>query len=354
MLGLARHLPASCRSVFLSFAEGGKAQAFLDEVRKAGFEGHALQYNAPRLGTSAREIAAELQRLGADVLTCSGYKPDIIGWRAARRARIPVVSVSHGWTAATLKVRLYELLDRLVLRWMDAVVCVSAAQAARVRRALVPSRKIVVIRNAIGEEAFAPPDPSYASQLRGFFVKPPRRIVGAAGRLSPEKGFDQLVEAAYLVVQRDPSVGFVHFGDGPERERIERRRHELGLDGRLVFAGFRTDLGRFLPHLDLLTLPSYTEGLPVVLLEGFAAGVPAVATAVGGTPEVIDEGQTGFLVAPGNPQALADRILDALADDARLHAMGERARQRVRAHFTFAAQARQYVELFERLVRDNK
>ncbi len=140
MLGLARHLPPTTSSVFLTFAERGLAQAFLSEVRQHGFAGYTLNHNAPRYRAAATEIAGHLRRVGADLLTCSGYKPDIIGWLAARQARIPVVSVSHGWTSATLRVRVNELVNRLVLRWMDAVVCVSEAQAERMRRAKVPAQ----------------------------------------------------------------------------------------------------------------------------------------------------------------------------------------------------------------------
>src|SRR5207253_4411935 len=119
---------------------------------------------------------------------------------------------------------------------------------------------------------------------------------------------------------------------------------------RFQLAGFRSDVAQFLPHLDLMVLPSYTEGLPVVLLEAFAAGVPAVATAVGGTPEVIEEGKSGYLVPPGDPPALARRILDVLRQDATRLAMGWRGQRRVRKHFTFADQSIQYQHLFESLV----
>jgi glycosyltransferase involved in cell wall biosynthesis len=350
LVGLARHLPATTSSVFLTFAERGLAQALLDEVHKHGFAGWTLRHNAPRLRAAAAEIAGHLRRVGADVLTCSGYKPDVIGWLAARQARIPVVSISHGWTSATLKVRVNELINRLVLRWMDAVVCVSEAQAERVRRAKIPENKIVVIRNAIAAEAFAAPDPAYAVTLRQFFQTTPKHIIGAAGRLSPEKGFDQFIEAARLVIAQGPDAGFVLFGDGPLRAALARQLAAAGLTERFILAGFRADLGKFLPHLDLMVLPSFTEGLPVVLLEAFAAAIPAVATSVGGAPEVIEEGKSGYLVPPGDPQALARRILDMLRSESARRAMGEHGRLRVKEQFTFAAQGVLYQNLFERLV----
>src|SRR6185436_13855396 len=123
-----------------------------------------------------------------------------------------------------------------------------------------------------------------------------RWVIGAAGRLSPEKGFKVLVAAAALVRRQHPDAGFVLFGDGPLRSEIERCIVEHGLQNAFVLTGFRNDLNRFLPNLDLNVMSSFTEGLPVILLEAGAAGVPTVATAVGGIPEVVDDGKTGHLV----------------------------------------------------------
>jgi glycosyltransferase involved in cell wall biosynthesis len=351
MLGLALSLPAGYRSVFLSFSEGGRCRPVLEEARRHGLEAVELTHNVGAFRSAVCEVAAHLRRLRADVLCCNGYKPNLVGLLAARRVDVPLLAVSHGWTAATWKVRLNEALDRLVLRWMDWVVCVSEGQAARVRRAGVAAEHVAVIRNAVPPDAFVAPEPAWRNRLREFFPRPPRRVVGAAGRLSPEKGFAVLVDAASVVTRADPDVGFILFGDGPLREALGRRIAERGLQDRFILAGFRTDLQQFLPVLDLAVLSSFTEGLPVVLLEALAAGVPAVCTAVGGTPEVIDDGIHGYLVPPGDAQALARRILDCLRDDAARRAMGARGRQRVREQFTFATQSVQYQRLFERLAR---
>jgi glycosyltransferase involved in cell wall biosynthesis/4-amino-4-deoxy-L-arabinose transferase-like glycosyltransferase len=350
VLGLAEALRPHADTVFLSFAERGLARPFLEEARRAGFEAIELRHNAPHLWCAAVEVADHVRRTGADILCCNGYKPDIVGWLAARRAGVPVLAVSHGWTAVSWKVRLNEAVDRWVLRRVDYTVCVSEGQAVKVRRAGVPEERLRVIQNAVRTEAFDHSDPFYRQKLREFFVDPPRRIVGAAGRISPEKGFDQLVEAAVLVIRDDPDVGFVLFGDGPLRADLTRRIVAHGLERRFILAGFRTDLERFLPHLDVVTLPSYTEGLPVILLEACAAGVPVVATSVGGTPEVIEEGQNGYLVPAGDPAALALRLGDALRDEGRRAAMGQSGRQRVRSQFTFAVQGERYRRLFGEVI----
>jgi glycosyltransferase involved in cell wall biosynthesis len=350
MLGLARSLPVAVRTEFVSFAEGGRCRAFLDAARREGFEAAALDNDTPHLRAAVRELAGHLRRANPDAVFCHGYKANLVGRPAARRLGpgVPVVAVSRGWTAESWKVRLYEALDRAHLRFMDCVVCVSAAQAAKVYRAGVRPGCIRVIHNAVDATRFAHPDPRGRGELQALFRTPRPLLVGAAGRLSPEKGFDVLVAAAARLRRSHPEVGFVHFGDGQCRQRIERQIALRGLGESFVLGGFRTDLDRFLPHFDLLVLPSYTEGLPNVVLEAFAAGVPVVATAVGGTPEVIDA-HCGVLVPPGDPQALAAGIRGALARGKSLRDLGEAGRRHVREHFSFAAQAEHYMELLAEL-----
>jgi glycosyltransferase involved in cell wall biosynthesis len=348
MCGLARSLPPWYRSVFASFAEDGCCAAFLEQVRRQGFEALAVQRDTPRLYAALRELTAHLQRIRPDILCCHGYKADVLGQFAARQVGVPVVAIARGWTWANLKVRFYEMLDRLCLRRMDRVVCVSQGQAAKVRRAGVADSKIVVIRNAIDTARFEQPDSWYRDRLQVFFPRPPRRIIGAAGRLSPEKGFRILIEAARPLAERDPDLGFILFGEGPLRKQLERAIAAAGLNERFILAGFHADLDQYLPFLDLVVLPSFTEGLPNVVLEALAAAVPVVATAVGGTPELIEDGVNGYLVPPGEAKGLQKRMSDLLATPKR-KAMGLRGRLRVEERFSFPAQSRQYQQLFDRL-----
>jgi glycosyltransferase involved in cell wall biosynthesis len=347
MLGLAHALPGQYRNVFLSFAEGGRSADFLAQARRQGFTAEALVHDTPHLFAATRELTAWLRNLEADVLLCQGYKADLLGRLAARRAGVPVAAVSRGWTGETLKVRCYEAIDRLGLRWMDRVV---QGQAEKVFRAGVSPHKVLVIHNAICTGRFTHLDAGERQRLLGMFDRPVNRVIVAAGRLSPEKGFAVLVEAAGRVAAANPGVGFVLFGDGILRKDLENRIRNVGLVGSFVLAGFRDDLDRILPFADLLVQSSYTEGLPNVVLEAFAAGVPVVATAVGGTPEVVEDGVSGVLVQPGDTAGLAEGILGVLARDGQRREMGRRGRECVRQHFTFAAQAAAYQKLFAELV----
>jgi glycosyltransferase involved in cell wall biosynthesis len=348
MLGLAQSLPPSMRSAFLSFSEGGRCKLFLEAARRRGFEAQALCSDTPHLAAAARELTEILSRLQTDVLCCNGYKANLVGRIAARRANLPVVAVSRGWTRENLKVRFYEALDRWHLRWMDRIVCVSEAQEIKVRQAGVRPDRIRVIHNAVDLRRFADPDPSARDKLARCFRRRPTWLVGAAGRLSPEKGFDVLVEAAARVRRVQPDAGFMLFGEGQRRRALQRQIAAAGLSESFVLDGFRADLDCFLPHFDIVVLPSYTEGLPNIVLEACAAGVPVIATVAGGTPEILKDG-AGVLVPPGDPGALADAIAGALSRGDNIRDLGEAGRRRVAERFTFAAQAERYQELFAEL-----
>jgi glycosyltransferase involved in cell wall biosynthesis len=352
MLGLAKALPGSVRTTFASFPEGGRSSAFLGEVAAHGFPAAALAADFPRAGAAVRELAALLRDTHADVLLCHGYKANLLGRPAARRAGVPAVAVSRGWTGETRRVRLYEWLDRRHLRLMDHVVCVSDGQAAKVRRwCRVPESRLTVIRNSARLAAFEHRDPAAGERLRALFGRDTgvSHVVLAAGRLSPEKGFGVLLDAAAAFLRDHPGAGLALFGEGALRPDLERQVRRLGLAGRVVLPGFRTDLDALVAAADVVVLSSFTEGLPNVALEASAAGVPVVATAVGGNPEVVADGETGFLVPPGDPALLAARVGELVGDPDLRSRLGAAGRGRMREHFTFAAQAAAYLKLLDGL-----
>lgn len=351
MLGLAESLSPSFSTTFLSFSERGRCRAFLNVVRQAGFDSAELFHDSRHARLAIRELTSFLRGNFADVLVTHGYKSNLLGRPAARLAGVPIVSVSRGWTGENLKVWCYEALDRFHLRFMDRVVCVSQCQAARVLRTGVGPEKVRVIRNAARLRAFDAVDPDGRSRLRAL-AGGDGPIVLAAGRLSPEKGFSVLVDAARRVHERIPNARFVLFGEGVERTRLESRIAQLRLGGVFRLAGFCNDLDALIPWADVIALPSFTEGLPNVALEAGAAGVPVIATAVGGTPEVVADGVTGYLVPAGDEIALAERLANLLANAELARKFAEASTRRMAEHFSFETQARGYEALFSELASE--
>src|SRR5439155_22469128 len=200
---------------------------------------------------AARELSAHLREIRPDVVLCHTYKANLVGRPVCRTVGVRVVAVSRAWTGEDFKVRLYDRLDRFLLKRFDRVVAVSEGQAAQVRAAGVPERKLRVIRNSARPDAFARPDPAGRAVLAALAPTAGERIVVSAGRLSPDKGFDVLIRAAADVCAADAGARFIIFGDGVLRDELPRQVRTAGLADQVAYAGFRTDLDRLIPHADV-------------------------------------------------------------------------------------------------------
>ncbi len=173
-----------------------------------------------------------------------------------------------------------------------------------------------------------------AEEMRAAAGLPPDGpLVGMVARLAPQKGIMEFIQATAIAAQAWPTANFVLAGDGPLMSEAQTLREKLGLERRLQLLGHVEWARELIGALDLLVVSSLTEGSSVVAMEAMALGKPVVATAVGGVPEVVADGQTGLLVPPGEPEALASAIIELLADPARAQEMGARGRQRATSHF---------------------
>jgi len=358
--GVERLILEICRSlqrtkdveqIIASFPEGGNAEPFLQEVAKTEFTAYGFQNDMPHLLAATRELIRLLKQHEIQILCAHGHKARMLGWFAAKWLRIPIVGISHGWTGEDKKVQLYDRIDKWMHRRMNHIVCVSQGQADKVIRFGTPARRISVIYNAVRMDRFdVPSDISYRQRLESLFPNKPKLIIGTAGRLSPEKGFDILITAAEKLVESVPDVGIVIFGDGFLQEPLQKQIADLGLAQSVVLAGFTGELDQYMYHFDLFVQSSRTEGMPSVLLEAMSARTAVVATQVGGTGELVVEGSTGLMVPPNDPDALADAIQKVLSDDELCRTMGENGRQRVAQHFALEVQVEKYWELFGRLL----
>jgi glycosyltransferase involved in cell wall biosynthesis len=337
----------------ISFREQGGCEPLICELNKAGFDGIILEHDMPHLVAAYRDLVHFFRREKTNLVCAHGHKSRLLGWLAARRVGIPVVGISHGWTWQDWKTSLYERFDQWVHRRMDKVVCVSQGQADKVIRTGTPQNRVTVIHNAINPLRFnETPDFSYRQRLQDFFGTPtPKLIIGAAGRLSPEKGFDILAEAVRIVVEETPelSFGVVLFGEGFLRESLQTQIDHAGIAHCFKMIGFTSELDKFLPHFDLFVQSSHTEGFPCVNLEAMAAGVPVLATAVGGVPEQIVSGETGLLVPPNNPAFLANGLRQLLENKPLRQLLAKQGQQKTLTEFTCQKQAEKYWKLFQEL-----
>jgi glycosyltransferase involved in cell wall biosynthesis len=283
----------------------------------------------------ARDAAAvlRLRRLLAryvpDVVHAHGLRAGAVTAlalaRTPRRERPAMVVTTHNAAPSGATARAaYLALERLTARRADAVLCVSADLAARMRRAGARDVALAVV----SAPPAAAPSAEAVGQARAAMGAAGRPVVLAVGRLTPQKGFDLLLEAMTILGDREPAPLLVIAGDGPQAARLAGRSAALGSDVR--FLGLRADIPALLAAADVVAVPSRWEGQPLIVQEALRAGRPLVASRVGGIPSLTGE-DAALLVPPGDPGRLASAVRSLLDDRALASALGAAAVARARA-----------------------
>ncbi len=276
--------------------------------------------------------------LRPDVLHLHSSKAGFLGRIGARLAGCPIVVFTpHCWSFQSegpgRRRDLYVRLERFASRFCDMTVAVSQREADEaVELGVVGSTRITVIHNGVEPPADGalPPDvAAIADEARACIV--------SVGRLDEQKGYSYLVEAMALLKKEQPNAVLIVAGDGPHMEELRARAASRGLDGSVHFVGELQNVGPLLRRACLFALSSLWEGLPYTILEAMAAGLAVVATDVGGCAELVADGETGRLVPPKDPDALAAALLWILRDESRCAAMGAAGEARAAREFSLKA-----------------
>lgn len=316
--------------------------ALLEQVRAEGLDLWDVAVGHRRYLTELRGLRRTLRRVAPDVVHTHGYRADVLGYAAARMEDRPIVSTVHGFTGGGLKNRLFELLQLGVLRRFDGVAAVSRVLATQLGDRGIPAERVEVIPNAWSRNV-RHLDREAARSTLGIERDVP--VLGWVGRLSREKGLDVLVRAVPHLTESDPALAIV--GDGPQRQQVQKLADELGVAHRLDWCGRVPDAAPLFRAFDLFVLSSRTEGTPMVVFEAMAAGVPVVATRVGGVPDQVST-RTGYLVPPEDPVALAQALDEALGSEAETFRRARAARERLKADFGADDWTDSYRALYDR------
>lgn len=324
----------------------GAAAMVLDKARDCGIECRWLpRITRHGLVRTMLQFRRELRAVEADVFHAHLNWP-LAGRhqvRAARITGIPVVATCHLYSAiAGARGRVEHKLHAAII---DRYIAVSNEVERRLCVDLgVRGSKISVVQNGI---QLTPADGVTGSRIREALTEGDKySVVLTPARLHAQKGHVYLLEAAALV----PDAVFVLAGDGPERARLERYAQKLGVAGRVRFLGHRLDVRQLLESCDVFVLPSLYEGLPLAVLEAMAAGKPVVATAIGGTNEIVEHGVTGLLVPPGEPEELAGAIHKLLSDRVLAGRLAESGRARAIEHFSAEAMVRGVARIYDEVL----
>jgi glycosyltransferase involved in cell wall biosynthesis len=327
-----------------------------------GAEESALALAAQEAGLGVRTVAErrrwDTQVFGRLKKVVAEINPDILETRNVKshffvrmlglHRKYPWIAWNHGYTRISRLDRMYSRLDRLSLPKAYRVVTVCRPFAQQIERLGVQPDRITILHNSV--KPFVPPPQEAVQRVRREFgLADDEAVILSVGRVSQEKGHADLIRAAAALAAMSgaPQFRVVIVGDGPERERLAQLATQLGIEKRIAFAGFQRDTKPYYAMATAVAVPSHSEGSPNVVLEAMAAGLPLAANAVGGVPEILEEGVTGLMVPPRNPDAMAKALLRILSDAELRLRLGAAARARAESSHAPVAYRRTLVEFYQ-------
>jgi L-malate glycosyltransferase len=319
------------------------------DLQARGVEVRALRRRPgfrPQVGRAIAQFAAERD---IDVLHCHQYSPFVYGRIAATwNRRLKIVYTEHGRLSDAPPSWKRRLVNPLLSRFDGSIVAVSHELRDYMIESRFPRDRVRVIHNGIEPAAAASPhDRRRARMLLGLDER--ALVVTTVARLDPVKDLVTLLDAFALVRRRVPAARLVIVGDGPERRRLESRAERDDLAGSVRITGYRSDVRALLPAADIYASSSISEGVSITILEAMATGIPVVATAVGGTPEILSDGTGGILVPSRDPAAMAAAVVSLAEDPRRRSALAAAARRRLESSFTIDRMVDDYARSYRGL-----
>ncbi len=347
---LARRLRDRYRFLFVCLDELGSLG---EELRAEGFPVHVLGRRPGLDWRLALRLAGLLRRQRVGVIHAHQYTPFFYA-AAARVAgpRAPILFTEHGRHFPDCPSRKRLAANRLLLGRGDRVVGVGRAVCeALVRNEGIPAARVGLVYNGIDLDRFASASPGRAAVRRELGLGAGDLVILQVARLDYLKDHATAVRTLRRVVRRRPEAHLVLVGEGPEGPKIRELVAQAGLADRVHFLGLRHDIPRLLAAADLFLLTSVSEGIPLTLIEAMAAGLPVVATRVGGVGEVVEEGRTGLLAPAGDDDGLARHVLRLAGAPDEARAMGRLGRARAEASFSEGVMHERYSELYREMFR---
>jgi glycosyltransferase involved in cell wall biosynthesis len=344
------HFPDLKVSAIL-FNEGRLA----DELRRFGIPTHVIPESRHSSWSIAKQLSTYFREHHIDILHTHKYKDNIlVAFSSIYQHSHRRVKTVHGFPEphrglSSLKWNFYYRLDNAVNRWFtNRLIAVSMDLFGHLVKRF-GDQKVVAIHNGINVEEIRVT--CCSRELRAQLgISERDYVVGAMGRLNAGKGFECFIQSADIIKRQRPNVKFLIVGDGPLRSSLRTLTCQYGLGDDVVFLGHRDDNYNSLNLFDLFVLPSFSEGIPMVLLEALALARPVVASRVGGIPEVIEHGRNGLLVSAGDADELARCCIALMDDQGRARGLGLAGRKSIEEGFTAGVMAAKVAAVYRKLV----
>ncbi len=319
-------------------------------LRGRGVPVTMLQRGARGFAATLWDLVRLIRLRGVAILHAHEFFMNTLGLMASRLTGVPLVATVHGKNYYADRLR-RRIAYRLVGRFAGRMVTVSEDNKRFLAERIgIPRSRVQVIPNGVPLDQNAS-EAGISALRKALGLNHHNEIVGTVGSLYPVKGHKYLIDAARAVLRRFQEAVFLIVGRGGLLEELEAQADQLGIASHLRFLGHREDVRDLLSVCDVFVLPSLSEGLPLALLEAMAAGVPAVATRVGGVGEVLEDRKTGLLVPPGDSRALAQGIMTLLEDRSLARELADAARGMVASRFSLTGMVHAYQDLYSELIR---
>jgi glycosyltransferase involved in cell wall biosynthesis/GT2 family glycosyltransferase len=351
LLNLVRHLDKDRFKAFFILPQEGP---FAEELRRLGVDVELVKFPRVRslwgVFSALRKIKKIARAKGINLIHSNSIRTHIYAAIVGKSLNIPVV-----WHQRNLITNEIIDPDRLFSFLADEIICNSYAIA---RRFLINGKlpaQVSVVYNGVDTDEFSPN--FNAGTLRDEFgIGAAETVIGIASRFGPDKGHEAFLKAAQIVLNRGLGCRFLVVGDAvfPQdrwrEDYLRKLARDLGLSGKAVFCGGRKDMPQVYAAMDIFVLASDAEPCGRVIFEAMASGKPVVATNSGGTPEIVADAKTGFLVQPGNPEEMAQKIIWLLNNPIQAKAMGEEARKRVEENFKIGTNVKRIEAVYSELL----
>ena len=333
----------------ISFIENNSRNEILDHAERNAILSCGIATSQPFDLKALYKLINYLKENNVNLVCSHGYKSTVMGYLVKKMTGLPVIGFSRGFTSENSKVAFYEMLDRKALKHLDGIISVSKSQKDKLEKYGVLHNRNWIVYNAVSTDNHF--SINFSEIKKSIFEKlnlPKKaRLIVTAGRISPEKGHKFLVDAIPMVITKYPDAHFIFCGDGGWMNELIRQAEQLHIQQNCHFVGFRRDLPDIFRIMEFQVLPSLTEGLPNVVLEGFACSKTVVATAVGGVPEIVVDRKNGILVPPGDSEKLANAIVKLLDNPESSRKMGMEGYYTVRSDYTFEKQTDKLIDIYQ-------
>lgn len=266
------------------------------------------------------------------LIHCHGYGSDNFGRVLGKLLRIPTIVHAHDDNS---NYPVYQkVADFFLIPFTNKAVAVSeTVKESCILKRRINKNNLSVLHNGIQLEKFITLEKDLIQKEKmRLNIKPGSKVIGTVARLRKEKGIKYLIQSVPKILNLFPDTVFFIAGDGPLRGELENLAKDLGIENRIIFAGFRNDIPTVLSIIDIFVAPSLTEGSPLGILEAMAMGKPIVASNVGGIAEILKDNDTGLLVSPQNAEALAEKIIDLIKDENKSKSLSKKANEEIKKY----------------------